>query len=114
MTLHITSRSAARAKGDLAYHGTRCGLDGSFRKYTASGKCVECETYRRAVSAGRVEGVDMRTEEQKRGRNLPKLKSGWNDEAGWTEEMRREHAEAIKRGRARAKVKRASEVEARA
>lgn len=46
-----------------------CDMDGTREGYNVTGECVECHLYARAVKRGKIEGIDGRTEKQKRESN---------------------------------------------
>ena len=83
------TRQEARILGKETYRrAKRCPMDGTHVFYTNTGKCVECSAYAASLKAGRIDGV----------------KGNGNDRTikdKWSEEMRREHSQAIKRGIAR-------------
>lgn len=105
-----SKRALALMNRDVIFQGARCSIDGTTLKNTDTGHCVECARYRRAILAGRIDGIDKRAETEKMGALKP-VKSSWNDEAFWTDEMRKQHAELIRRGRARSRAARLTQQE---
>lgn len=101
----MSRADARRNNQEIYFTKHRCPFDGSQQRYTETGKCVCCQAYLNAIKAGRVVGVDNRTPGMKaNGTRRPAL----NIEK-WSDEMRQEHSAAIRRGLARARLKREAE-----
>jgi hypothetical protein len=54
-------RETARACGQNTYRSLRrCPLDGTRIRFVATNNCVDCVLYKRAIKAGRIDGIDGR------------------------------------------------------
>lgn len=76
----------ARQKGDTVYKGKFCEQDGTYDRYTATGKCVECERYLAHIKAGLIVGIDGR-----KGQHTTQPHE-------WTDAERHEHGRKISAG----------------